>query len=131
LALHLDCSRAYIGKLEADGVVQRQGPGIARLFGCLHCAARMSSAASFDLGERPSMAFIRKLPKVLRSPRDAVAVINAQLHLRGKAKLPLSVRLTGRIILTGEGQVELGNGVSFVGTVVPIEIASRKGARSR
>jgi hypothetical protein len=25
LALHLDCSRTYIGKLEADGVIQRQG----------------------------------------------------------------------------------------------------------
>ena len=27
LALHLDCSRTYIGKLEADGVIQRQGEG--------------------------------------------------------------------------------------------------------
>ena len=27
LALHLDCSRTYIGKLEADGVIQRQGCG--------------------------------------------------------------------------------------------------------
>ena len=27
LALHLDCSRTYIGKLEAEGVVQRQGDG--------------------------------------------------------------------------------------------------------
>jgi hypothetical protein len=27
LALYLDCSRAYIGKLEAEGVVQRQGSG--------------------------------------------------------------------------------------------------------
>jgi hypothetical protein len=27
LALHLDCSRAYIGKLEADGVIQRQSDG--------------------------------------------------------------------------------------------------------
>src|SRR4051812_22380983 len=27
LALHLDCSRTYIGKLEAEGVIQRQGPG--------------------------------------------------------------------------------------------------------
>jgi hypothetical protein len=27
LALHLDCSRAYIGKLEAEGVIQRQGDG--------------------------------------------------------------------------------------------------------
>ena len=25
LALHLDCSRSYIGKLEAEGVIQRQG----------------------------------------------------------------------------------------------------------
>ena len=27
LALHLDCSRAYIHKLEAEGVIQRQGDG--------------------------------------------------------------------------------------------------------
>jgi hypothetical protein len=27
LALHLDCSRAYVGKLEAEGVIQRQGNG--------------------------------------------------------------------------------------------------------
>jgi len=27
LALHLDCSRAYVGKLEAGGVIQRRGDG--------------------------------------------------------------------------------------------------------
>jgi len=27
LAVHLDCSRTYIGKLEAEGVIQRQGNG--------------------------------------------------------------------------------------------------------
>ena len=27
LALHLNCSRTYVGKLEADGVIQRQGDG--------------------------------------------------------------------------------------------------------
>jgi hypothetical protein len=27
LALHLHCSRTYIGKLEAEGVIQRQGGG--------------------------------------------------------------------------------------------------------
>jgi hypothetical protein len=27
LAKHLDCTRTYIGKLEADGVIQRQGGG--------------------------------------------------------------------------------------------------------
>ena len=26
-AAHLDCSRAYLGKLEAEGVIQRQGDG--------------------------------------------------------------------------------------------------------
>src|SRR5262245_41230175 len=29
LALHLDCTRAYIGKLEAEGVIQRQGDGFS------------------------------------------------------------------------------------------------------
>ena len=28
LALHLDCNRTYIGKLEAEGVIQRQGDGL-------------------------------------------------------------------------------------------------------
>jgi hypothetical protein len=27
LAQHLDCSRTYLGKLEAEGVIQRQGDG--------------------------------------------------------------------------------------------------------
>jgi hypothetical protein len=27
LTLHLDCSRTYIGKLEAEGVIRRQGDG--------------------------------------------------------------------------------------------------------
>ena len=27
LAQHLDCSRTYIGKLEAEGVIQRPGDG--------------------------------------------------------------------------------------------------------
>ena len=27
LAVHLDCSRTYIGKLEAEGLIQRQGDG--------------------------------------------------------------------------------------------------------
>jgi len=29
LALHLDCSRTYVGKLEAEGVIQRQGGGFS------------------------------------------------------------------------------------------------------
>jgi maltose O-acetyltransferase len=78
---------------------------------------------------RPSTVSVRKALKVLGSPRLAAALINAQVHLRGKAKVPLSVRLKGRIMLAGEGEVEFGNGVSLVGNVVPIEIVCHKGAR--
>jgi acetyltransferase-like isoleucine patch superfamily enzyme len=77
---------------------------------------------------RPSTVSVRKVLKVLGSPRLAAALINAQVHLRGKANVPLSVRLKGRIRLAGKGEVEFGNGVSLVGNVVPIEIVCQKGA---
>ena len=93
------------------------------------CSRTVVTARQQQQGERLSGVFVRKLLKALGSPRDAVALISAQLHLRGKAKVPLSVRLKGRIILTGDGQVEFGNGVSLAGTLVPIEIVSHKGAR--
>ena len=80
-------------------------------------------------GERPSTVSLRKFLNALGSPRLAAALINAQVHLRGKAKVPLSVRLKGRIIISGDGQVEFGNGVSLLGDVVPIEIVCHKGAR--
>jgi maltose O-acetyltransferase len=56
-------------------------------------------------------------------------IINAQLRLRGKAKAPFSVRLHGRIHLSGCGEIVLGEGVSFVGTVVPIELATYASGR--
>jgi hypothetical protein len=68
-----------------------------------------------------SRTFLRKALKVLRSPRLAAALINAQVRIRGKARLPLSVRLTGRIRLRGDGDLEFGQGVTLVGDVVPIE----------
>jgi acetyltransferase-like isoleucine patch superfamily enzyme len=55
--------------------------------------------------------------------------LNAQVRIRGKARLPLSVRLTGRIRLRGDGDVEFGQGVTLVGDVVPIELVSYKDAR--
>jgi maltose O-acetyltransferase len=39
------------------------------------------------------------------------------------------VRLTGRILLSGDGDVEFGQGVTLVGNVVPIEFVSHTGAR--
>jgi acetyltransferase-like isoleucine patch superfamily enzyme len=60
---------------------------------------------------------------------DFSHIVNAQLRLRGKAKAPFSVRLQGRIQLSGCGKVVLGEGVSFVGTVVPIELATYASGR--
>lgn len=49
-------------------------------------------------------------------------ILNAQLRLRGKTKVPFSVRLRGRIQASGCGPVLFGEGVSLSGTVVPIEL---------
>jgi acetyltransferase-like isoleucine patch superfamily enzyme len=87
------------------------------------------------IGESPgasdkrSSTTVRKVLKVLKSPRLALALINAQLSIRGKARPPLSVRLTGRIRLRGDGDVEFGHGVTLTGDIVPIEFVSYGGGR--
>ena len=55
---------------------------------------------------------------------DFSHIMNAQLRLRGKARVPFSVRLRGRLQYSGCGEVVLGEGVSFDGTVVPVELAT-------
>jgi acetyltransferase-like isoleucine patch superfamily enzyme len=86
-------------------------------------AARPIASDEADL---PSAA--RKTLKVLRDPRLAAALCKAQLSMRGKARVPLSVRLFGRIYFRAGGYVEFGNGVTLVGKVTPIEIVSYKGS---
>ena len=71
----------------------------------------------------------RKILKVLRNPPSAAPLFNAQLRLRGRARVPLSVRLFGRIRFRADGDVEFGQGVSLMGNVVPIELVSHKGSR--
>lgn len=71
----------------------------------------------------------RKILKVLCDPRLAAALFNAQISMRGKARVPLSVRLSGRVYFRPGGYVEFGNGVALVGNVTPIEIVSYKGSR--
>jgi acetyltransferase-like isoleucine patch superfamily enzyme len=70
----------------------------------------------------------RQILKVLRDPRLAAALFNAQFSMRGKARVPLSVRLFGRVYFRPGGYVEFGNGVALVGNVTPIEIVSYKGS---
>jgi acetyltransferase-like isoleucine patch superfamily enzyme len=84
------------------------------------------SVAREDTG---SPTTFRRILKVLRNPRLAAALFNAQLKIRGKARIPLSVRLFGRIYFRAGGDVEFGDGVCLVGTVVPIEIVSHEGSR--
>jgi acetyltransferase-like isoleucine patch superfamily enzyme len=55
---------------------------------------------------------------------DFSHIVNAQLRLRGTARVPFSVRLRGRVQLSGCGEVVLGEGVSLNGTVVPIELVT-------
>jgi len=72
---------------------------------------------------------VRKILKVIRSPRLAAALFNAQMCIGGRAKVPLSVRLFGRIYFRAGGDVEFGNGVCMVGNVAPLEIVAYRGSR--
>jgi acetyltransferase-like isoleucine patch superfamily enzyme len=72
---------------------------------------------------------LNKLLKVVRSPRLATSLLNAQLRIRGRASVPLSVRLRGRIRIAGGGHVVLGDGVILIGNVVPVEFVAHHGAR--
>ena len=56
-------------------------------------------------------------------------ILNAQMRLLGKARVPYSVRLNGRMRVTGKGELIIGNGVTFVGTVVPIELETHDNGR--
>jgi len=60
---------------------------------------------------------------------DFSHVMNAQLRLLFKAKAPFSVRVRGRLRLSGSGEVVLGEGVSLNGTVVPIELVTYDSGR--
>jgi len=60
---------------------------------------------------------------------DFSHIMNAQVRLRGKARAPFSVRLRGRVQLSGCGEVVFGEGVSLHGTVVPIELVTYTSGR--
>jgi acetyltransferase-like isoleucine patch superfamily enzyme len=89
----------------------------------LNTANSVAATDSMFVGITP-----RKLLKVIRNPRLAAALLNAQLHIRGRASVPLSTRLRGKIRISGGGRLALGNGITLIGNVVPIEIVSHEGA---
>lgn len=89
---------------------------------------RRTASRNFLVSGSHLRTLLRKVVKVLRDPVLAAALLNAQLRIRGKARLPLSVRLTGRIRLRCDGDVEFGQGVILVGDVTPIEFVSHRDA---
>ena len=71
----------------------------------------------------------KKSSRAIRNPRLAVAILNAQIQMRGKARMPFTVSLRGRVRISGRGEVVLGTGVTFVADIVPIEFIAHEGAR--
>jgi acetyltransferase-like isoleucine patch superfamily enzyme len=69
------------------------------------------------------------LMTVVCNPRLAAALLNAQLRMRGRAKVPLSVRLRGKVYIWGGGKVIFGQGITLIGIIVPIEFACHRNAR--
>jgi hypothetical protein len=70
----------------------------------------------------------RKIMKVINDPHLAAALVNAQFRIRSRASVPLSTRLSGKIRISGSGRLVLGNGITLIGNVVPIELISYEGA---
>jgi len=78
---------------------------------------------------QPKLRATSRMASLVSILVDFTHVMNAQLRLRGKAIAPLSVRLRGRLRLSGSGKIVLGEGVSFNGTVVPIELVTYESGR--
>jgi len=74
-------------------------------------------------------AMFRHLHRVQREPALPVLLANAQVRLRKARRLPLSVRLVGRALVTGRGALVFGKGAVVRGTVTPVEFVVREGAR--
>lgn len=64
------------------------------------------------------------MSSLVRRISDFGNIVNAQWRLWGKATVPFSVRLRGRVYITGNGDLILGKGVSLAGTVVPVELST-------
>jgi acetyltransferase-like isoleucine patch superfamily enzyme len=82
-----------------------------------------------DLGNQCSRSRASYMVSLVSKIADFSHIMNAQLRLRGKARTPSSVRLRGRVQLSGCGEVVLGEGVSLNGTVVPIELVTYASGR--
>jgi acetyltransferase-like isoleucine patch superfamily enzyme len=65
----------------------------------------------------------------LERPRGLWWHLNAQLRLRGKARVPLSVGLRGRVVVERAGEIRLGERIFIRATVAPVELIAKPGGR--
>jgi hypothetical protein len=107
LAVHLDCSRTYIGKLEAKGVIQRQGDDfpLDTLPICDTCGANIGDHREAE-PQRYRIARQRHLDRLLCQRRRSGVQRDYSIRRSLRTKKQLSVTGTGTCTqsrLTGPG----------------------------
>jgi len=99
LAQHLDCSRTYIGKLEAEGVIQRQGDGFpldqsrVGYLRYLRCKRRQSPGGEADTDFQRAKSELIRL-RIAEKQRHLIPLAEAVGHMDEVVGLCLS-RLSG------------------------------------
>jgi acetyltransferase-like isoleucine patch superfamily enzyme len=73
--------------------------------------------------------FSQHVSSLARKIGNAAGLLNAQWRLLGKARVPLSMRLHGRLYAQGSGTLVFGESVSIVGTIVPVELGTYERGR--
>ena len=63
LALHLDCTRSYVGKLEAEGVIQRQGGASRSIRAALPTCDTCGASIGYHRARRPTLTTSRSRPR--------------------------------------------------------------------
>jgi maltose O-acetyltransferase len=68
-----------------------------------------------------------RLVRAVRSPRNVLAALRAQIALRRCDVVPLSVRLRGKVLVSNYTRIELGESVRIDAVTVPVELDSTDG----
>ena len=72
---------------------------------------------------------LRRLVRALRTPQGFFWRLNAQVRFRGRARVPFSTGLRGRVQVERAGEIVLGERVFLRATVAPVEFVTKPGGR--
>jgi hypothetical protein len=92
-------------------------------------ADKVPSSLIIEFVGNKRVAAPQKIFKIIREQRLAATHLSAQIRTSGRARVLLSLRLHGKVRITGKGDLVFGEGVTQFGKVVPIEFASHKSGR--